>query len=357
MCGLAGTVGNTTPDRAALQRALDAIEHRGPDELRVWTQDGVGLAHARLSIIDRAHGSQPVVSADGRYVVVFNGEIYNHHELRRDLVARGYPLRTGCDTEVLPYLYAAEGAPMVERLRGMFAFAVVDLHEREVFLARDGFGKKPLYVAPGAGGVAFASTLDGLLPLLGATPALDPQTIAEYLVLQYVPEGRSPWEGVEKVPPGDLAAMAGGSHVRHRYWLPPRAAAQDRTADVEEIGPELRRRIREAVKRRLESEVPLGVFLSGGLDSSVVVAEMASLRPAREDLLRGVRPGRLRRAPVRGDGRDPLRHRSPRARPRRRRLGAVRAHDDRLRRAVRRLLRPGDPRRGQRRPRSTSRSC
>ena len=166
MCGLAGIVGEEPVDRDALQRALDAIQHRGPDELRVWTKDGVGLAHARLSIIDRAHGSQPMVSADGRFVVVFNGEIYNHHELRRDLIARGYPLRTACDTEVLPYLYAAEGPTMVERLRGMFAFVIVDLHGREVFLARDGFGKKPLYVAPGADSVTFASTLDGLMPLL-----------------------------------------------------------------------------------------------------------------------------------------------------------------------------------------------
>jgi asparagine synthase (glutamine-hydrolysing) len=277
MCGLAGILGGETPDRSALQRALDAIEHRGPDELRIWTQDGVGLAHARLSIIDRAHGSQPVVSADGRYVVVFNGEIYNHHELRRDLVTAGYPLRTACDTEILPYLYAAEGPAMVERLRGMFAFAVVDLHEREVFLARDGFGKKPLYVAPAPGSVAFASTLDGLLPLLPSAPDLDPQTIAEYLVLQYVPDARSPWRGVEKVLPGTWLRWGAGRLESGRYWTPPSAIAADRAGEVGDVRSELRVRIRAAVERRLESEVPLGVFLSGGLDSSVVVAEMAAL--------------------------------------------------------------------------------
>ncbi len=159
----------------------------------------------------------------------------------------------------------------------MFAFAIVDLHEREVFLARDGFGKKPLYVAPGRDTIAFASTLDGLTPLLPAAPALDPQTIAEYLVLQYVPDDRSPWEGIEKVPPGTWLRWRAGHVERRRYWTPPRAVTRERASDVDQIRSELRARIRDAVERRLESEVPLGVFLSGGLDSSVVVAEMATL--------------------------------------------------------------------------------
>ena len=277
MCGLAGIVGGQAPDRDALHRALDAIRHRGPDALQVWTQDGVGLAHARLSIIDRAHGSQPMVSADGRFVVAFNGEIYNHHELRRDLIARGYPLTTTCDTEVLPYLYALEGPAMVERLRGMFAFAIVDLHAREVFLARDGFGKKPLYAAPRGDSLAFASTLDGLLPLLPGTPSIDPQTIAEYLVVQYVPESRTPWLGVEKIPPGTWMRWCGGDIERRRYWTPPRCDATEPRSGEAEIRSGLRRGIRASVERRLESEVPLGVFLSGGLDSSIVVAEMAEL--------------------------------------------------------------------------------
>ena len=277
MCGLAGVLGAGPADRDALERALQAIRHRGPDELNVWTEGGAGLAHARLSIIDRAHGSQPMITPDGRYVVAFNGEIYNHHELRADLVRRGYPMRTTCDTEVLPFLYAAEGPAMVERLRGMFAFTVVDLHEREVFLARDGFGKKPLYAAPSRDSIAFGSTLDAVLPLLGTSPDLDAQTVAEYLVLQYVPAERTPWAGVEKIPPGHWMRWRGGHVERHRYWAPPPPLVREQSADVARVRSELRERIRWAVERRLESEVPLGVFLSGGLDSSVVVAEMAAL--------------------------------------------------------------------------------
>ena len=277
MCGLAGVLGAGPADRDALERALQAIRHRGPDELNVWTEGRVGLAHARLSIIDRAHGSQPMITPDGRYVVAFNGEIYNHHELRADLVRRGYPMRTACDTEILPSLYAADGPAMVERLRGMFAFAVVDLHEREVFLARDGFGKKPLYAAPSRDAIAFGSTLDAVLPLLATSPDLDPQTVAEYLVLQYVPAERTPWAGVEKIPPGHWMRWRDGHVERHRYWAPPPPLVREQSADVARVRAEVRERIRGAVERRLESEVPLGVFLSGGLDSSVVVAEMAAL--------------------------------------------------------------------------------
>ncbi len=279
MCGLAGVVGTGPPDEAALRTSLDAIEHRGPDELKVWTDGPVGLAHARLSIIDRARGSQPVVTADRRYVAVFNGEIYNHHELRDELSRRGCPMRTTCDTEILPYLYALDGPSMVERLRGMFALAIIDRAEGAVFLARDGFGKKPLYAAPAAASIAFGSTLDAVLPLLDARLALNVQAIAEYMVLQYVPAGLSPWQGVEKVEPGHwLRWRAGAAVERRAFWHPPLTCGDDADpAGPADVRSELRSQIRDAVACRLESEVPLGVFLSGGLDSSVVVAEMAAL--------------------------------------------------------------------------------
>ncbi len=259
------------------------MRHRGPDDQRVWIREGVGLAHARLAIIDRARGVQPMVSRDGRYAVVFNGEIYNHRALRRELERDGEVFTTDCDTEVLLPLFARHGEAMVERLQGMFAFAVIDLRAERVFLARDRFGKKPLYWAPAGSGVAFASTLDALLPLLPHRPDLDPQALAEYMVLQYVPGSMTPWCGVEKVEPGSWVSWRAGSVERSRYWVPPSPSpSPSASGDPRSVHGELRRRIRSAVVARLESEVPLGVFLSGGIDSSVVVAEMiaSGVRPS-----------------------------------------------------------------------------
>ena len=175
-----------------------------------------------------------------------------------------------------PVLYAQHGPDMVQRLRGMFAFAIVDLVDREVFMARDRFGKKPLFYRADAAGVSLASTLDALIPLLGAHPSLDPQAIAEYLVLQYVPSDLSPWQGVRKLEPGRWLRWRAGITQTRRYWHPALPAPQD-GFDPEAAKHQLRLKVREAVEVRLESEVPLGVFLSGGLDSSVVVAEMTEI--------------------------------------------------------------------------------
>jgi asparagine synthase (glutamine-hydrolysing) len=294
MCGIGGRLGpeGQEPGDARLRRSLDAMWHRGPDELVTWARPGVGLAHARLAIIDRSHGEQPMTTRDGRYVVVFNGEIYNHQELRKELIDAGCDLSTNCDTEVLPYLYALHGPDMVDRLRGMFAFAVIDLVEREAFLARDRFGKKPLYVAAGTNAVSFASTLDALVPLLASTPEIDAQAIAEYMVLQYVPEDRSPWAGVEKLPPGHWLRWRAGSVERRRYWRPPLPETVH-DVDAAQARRQLRLKVREAVELRLESEVPLGVFLSGGLDSSAVVAEMTEIGAPVSSYSVGFEQGRL----------------------------------------------------------------
>jgi asparagine synthase (glutamine-hydrolysing) len=215
-----------------------------------------------------------MASSDGRYVTVFNGEIYNHVRLRSELESAGACLVTNCDTEVLPYLYSLHGPAMVERLVGMFAFAILDLRERTVFIARDRLGKKPLYWRAGANGIAFASTADALLPLLPSAPDPDPQTIAEYMILQYVPSSRSPWEGVSKLEPGHWLRWKDGVVEQCRYWTPPLPGEADVGVPS---GEEIRALVRESVAERLESEVPLGVFLSGGLDSSIVVAEMAEI--------------------------------------------------------------------------------
>ncbi len=279
MCGIAGMIAAEAArpvDEGRLWESARLLHHRGPDGSNVWTEPGLGLSHTRLAIIDRAHGEQPMFSADERYVVVFNGEIYNHHQLRRDLEARGYRLRTRCDTEVLLYMYDWLGDRMVERLRGMFAFMVFDRRERRALLARDRFGKKPLYYSDASGLFCFASTLDTLISLLETRPELDVGAITQYLVLQYIPSPLSPYQGVAKLSPGHLVSWSNGRFDVRRYWRPPsRSDRKDRTDPREEVR-RVRELIGEAVKIRLESEVPLGVFLSGGLDSSVVVAEMSS---------------------------------------------------------------------------------
>jgi asparagine synthase (glutamine-hydrolysing) len=283
MCGIAGAI-ETRPasDHAALMAAVARMRPRGPDGEAVWLDARVGLAHTRLAIIDREGGAQPMFSDDDRYVVVFNGEIYNHLDLRRELESSGRHFRTRSDTEVLLHLYAERGAAMVERLRGMFAFVVIDRLERTALLARDRFGKKPLCYAETDGGLVFSSTLDGLRPLLRTSPQVDLDALARYLVLQYVPAPLSIWRGVSKLPPGHLAEWTpSGLRVRP-YWTPPRRPADIPAPDAPATRERLRSLIREAVSIRLESEVPLGVFLSGGLDSSVVVAELAACgaRPA-----------------------------------------------------------------------------
>jgi asparagine synthase (glutamine-hydrolysing) len=279
MCGIAGVV-EADPllpiDDGPLWEAAKLLHHRGPDGAKVWSESGAGLSHTRLAIIDRAHGDQPMFSEDGRYAVVFNGEIYNHHDLRRELEGHGYRLRTRCDTEVLLYLYDWLGDAMVDRLRGMFAFAVLDRRERKALFARDRFGKKPLYFSEAGGSLRFASTLDALRPLLPATPDLDVNAIAQYLVLQYVPSPLTPYRGVHKLSPGHLVSWNQGRVDVRQYWQPPPRAVGDRPLERREATARVRELIGEAVRIRLESEVPLGVFLSGGLDSSIVVAEMAA---------------------------------------------------------------------------------
>ena len=278
MCGIAGILAPDARevDEAALGAAARAMHHRGPDGETTWRGAGVGLAHTRLAVIDIAGGAQPMFTEDERYVVVFNGEIYNHLELRRDLESHGARFRTHSDTEVLLHLYARYGPAMVERLRGMFAFAVLDRYERQGLLARDRFGKKPLCYAETDGALAFASTLDALRPLLPQTPEVDPAAIAEYLVLQYVPAPRSAYLGVTKLPPGHALVWSPGRAQQRPYWSPPaRTGPASRASRLEE-GERVRGLIHQAVTIRLESEVPLGVFLSGGLDSSVVVAELAA---------------------------------------------------------------------------------
>lgn len=253
-----------------------AMAHRGPDGQGVWTAQGVGLGHVRLSIIDLAGSPQPMAAGDGRAMLVFNGEIYNYRELREELRAAGATFRTDGDSEVILAAWQRWGADCLPRLHGMFAFAIHDLEARTLFLARDRLGVKPLFYAPlSDGSLAFASELKGLLahPLLRRE--VDPLAIEDYLAWGYVPDHRSILAGVHKLPAGHSLLLRHDAPLpRPRQWWDVSFAErrQGRTADLE---AELLHLLRQAVTSRMVADVPLGAFLSGGVDSSSVVALMA----------------------------------------------------------------------------------
>jgi asparagine synthase (glutamine-hydrolysing) len=279
MCGIAGIFhcGTIKPvDPARVERMSNALAHRGPDGSGVWTAPGVGLGHRRLSIIDVAGSPQPMHSADGRAVLAYNGEIYNYRELRRELAGLGAQFRTEGDSEVIHAAWQQWGADCLRRFNGMFAFAIYDGERRELFLARDRLGVKPLYMASlSDGSLAFASELKGLLahPLLRRE--VDPLAVEDYLAWGYVPDHRCILEGVEKLPAGHYRVLRHGAEPAApvRWWDVSFAGRhRGKEADLE---AELLHHLREAVTSRMVADVPLGAFLSGGVDSSSVVAMMA----------------------------------------------------------------------------------
>lgn len=279
MCGIAGIFHLTTPkpvDPARLERMCAAMAHRGPDGQGVWTAPGVGLGHLRLSIIDVAGSPQPMASSDGRAMLVFNGEIYNFRELREELRGGGATFHTDGDSEVILAAWQRWGPDCLPRLHGMFAFAIYDLTQRSLFLARDRMGVKPLFYAPlSDGSLAFASELKGLTahPLLRRE--IDPLAVEDYLTWGYVPDHRSILQGVHKLPAGHSLLLRHDAPLpAPRQWWDVSFAErrQGKTADLE---AELLHLLRQAVTSRMVSDVPLGAFLSGGVDSSSVVALMA----------------------------------------------------------------------------------
>ncbi len=282
MCGIVG-IFDTRGERAISRELLSTMNetqfHRGPDEGGLHTEPGVGLAHRRLSIIDLSSGQQPLFNEDGSVVVTYNGEIYNFGELARELKEKGHQFRTHCDTEVIVHAWEEWGPACVERFRGMFAFGVWDRNRRQLFLARDRLGIKPLYYALlDDGQLIFASELKALRAHPGLPRAIDPKAVEEYFAFGYVPEPRTIYRGVHKLPPGHyLMAERGRSLPEPRqYWDVPFEPLPGR-ADAEALGRELIERLDEAVRIRMVAEVPLGAFLSGGVDSSAVVAAMARL--------------------------------------------------------------------------------
>ncbi len=287
MCGIAGIFHAETPkpvDPARVERMCDALAHRGPDGSGVWTAPGVGLGHRRLSIIDLAGSPQPMHAADGRAVIVFNGEIYNFRELRRELEQGGARFVTAGDTEVILAAWAKWGPDCLDRLDGMFAFALYDLEQRRLFLARDRFGVKPLFLARlSDGSIAFASELKGLLahPLLRRR--VNPQAVEAYMTWGYVPDTHSILAGVEKLPAGHFLLLEQGrTPGPPQRWWDIDFSHRNRGSEAD-LSAQLVHLLREGVRSRMVADVPLGAFLSGGVDSSGVVALMseASAEPVR----------------------------------------------------------------------------
>jgi asparagine synthase (glutamine-hydrolysing) len=281
MCGITGlfdTRGQRPVEHAVLNRMNDSQAHRGPDEGSLHIEPGLGLGHRRLSIIDIATGQQPLFNEDGSVVIVFNGEIYNFQELIPELQAAGHVFHTKSDTEVIVHAWEQWGERCVERFRGMFAFALWDRNKQTLFMARDRLGVKPMYYALlDDGTLLFGSELKSLLAHGGLKREIDPLAVEEYFALGYVAEPRTIFRQAKKLPPAHMLAIRRGEPVGEprEYWDVHFTLGNP--SSLEDASAELVHRLRESVKLRLISEVPLGAFLSGGVDSSAVVATMAGL--------------------------------------------------------------------------------
>jgi asparagine synthase (glutamine-hydrolysing) len=279
MCGIAGIALRERSPIAAeaaadvVRRMTDRLAHRGPDGEGLWRSDGCVLGHRRLAIIDRAGGYQPMGNEDGSVVITCNGEVYNHLELRRRAEERGHRFATRCDTEAILHLSEIEGLAALPELSGMFAFGLYDQHASTLLLARDRMGKKPLYYAEVPEGLAFASELKALLCHPAVSRDLDLVALRQYLLLDYIPAPRTIFGAVKKLPAGSWLRWRQGEMTTGRYYAPGPLPITD--LRDEPLYAELRRLLVSACETRLMSEVPLGVLLSGGIDSSAVVAALA----------------------------------------------------------------------------------
>jgi asparagine synthase (glutamine-hydrolysing) len=298
MCGFVAIFGSdpALAQRYGKKRLLDSIAHRGPDAEGEWQNGGIYLGHRRLSIIDLATGDQPMESWDGRYVIVFNGEIYNFPELRDLLAASGATFKTRSDTEVVIEAYRRWGPEAVDRLHGMFAFVIWDRHRNAAFAARDRLGIKPLCWASVPGAVVLASTLEPF-SLMGAFRDIDLEAIRDLMVYDYILAPRTIFKRVCKLEPGSILqwSLNQNEPIIERYWSPPTNCDNSRAPDSDE----LENLLDQAVKRQMISDVPIGVFLSGGIDSSLIVALMArhSSKPVRTFSV-GFKEGNVDESPI-----------------------------------------------------------
>ncbi len=275
MCGIAGWAGDVGADTDTLERMCQAISHRGPDEQRhTIAAQQVGLGFRRLSIIDLETGSQPLQDERGAVLVTCNGEIYNFRELRSDLERRGHRFASRSDTETIAHLYEERGPACVESLQGMFAIALWDADQQRLMLARDRLGVKPLYWAPVDGGLLYGSEPRAILASGLIRPSPDPQALMQYLTLQYVPAPRSGFRGINKLAPGERLLFENGRTRIDRYWDLDYTSADGELTDADAL-TQLDDLLGDATRSRLVADVPLGAFLSGGIDSSLVVSYMA----------------------------------------------------------------------------------
>jgi len=293
MCGIAGILAFNDAfayDEATVTRMRDVLRHRGPDDAgaTVCVDERVALGHRRLSIIDLSHaGHQPMANEDRSVWITYNGEVYNHAALRRGLEARGHAYRSATDTETIVHLYEEHGVGCLERLDGMFAFAIWDASRRRLFLARDRLGVKPLYYARLADGFVFGSEIKAILEHPAVSRDLDEEAFADYLTFGFTPPPRSMFRGIHKLGAGEWMTVSAAGEMRWQTWWDPMPSAAVSKAVAElgeaEMVSEVRRLLRESIRKRMMSDVPFGVFLSGGLDSSTNVALMAEVtdRPVR----------------------------------------------------------------------------
>src|SRR5512141_70028 len=275
MCGITGFLSDDPRARAALPAMTAALTHRGPDADGFHFDGPLGFGHRRLKVIDLEGSRQPLVSADGAVAVVFNGELYNFRELRRELAGEGCVFATNGDGEVLIHGWRRWGRALLDRIAGMFAFALWDRERRELFLARDHLGVKPLYYAWHAGALVFGSELKSLLPFPGLPRDLDLDALALYLECQYIPAPHSVYAAVRKLPAGHWLAVRDGKLATGAFWRPsymPKHAF-DAAAAVDRLDGELRR----SVQSMLVADVPLGAFVSGGVDSGLIAAMATQL--------------------------------------------------------------------------------
>jgi asparagine synthase (glutamine-hydrolysing) len=271
MCGIAGFAGFSDPE--LLRRMTSLISYRGPDDDGFYEESSIGLGHRRLSIIDVSGGHQPMHSADGRFVIVYNGEVYNHNDLRAELEARGVKFETHCDTEVLVNAYMAEGPGFVSKLNGIFAFAIWDTRTNELFLARDQMGIKPLLYLERDGVLLFASEAKALMLWPEYQPKLNPEALRENMVFSYVCGDETMLAGIKKLPPGCTLTWRAGRSTIRPYWTLDTEPEPDRGEEYYTNG--VVDLLSDSVRGQLMSDVPLGATLSGGLDSSSIVALMA----------------------------------------------------------------------------------
>ena len=283
MCGIAGVVNSKRGvDAATIRRMCQSIVHRGPDDEGIFVKDGAGLGVRRLSVIDLAGGHQPVFNEDNSTCVVYNGEIYNFQELRQELEGRGHRFHTRTDTEVIVHLYEEMGRDCVQKLRGMFAFAIYDTRNKSLMLARDRLGVKPLHYAFADGRLLFASEIKSILAVAPELATIDERALWQYMYFGYIPDPATAFLPIRKLPPGHVLEFEEAKISIHQYWDLPEYNTHQPHGE-EECLEELEHRLAEAVRIRMIADVPLGALLSGGTDSSTIVALMArvSSRPVK----------------------------------------------------------------------------